>query len=51
MRGGIHFRCADPSSPGTRWGGHRPAHRENKTGYLARYAKLVTSASRGAVLE
>jgi len=23
----------------------------NKTGYLARYAKLVTSASRGAVLE
>ena len=29
----------------------KPCFPGNKTGYLARYAKMVSSAARGAVLE
>ena len=50
MPGGIHFRRADFILLGTPWGGPAVPW-ESKTGYLVRYAKMVTSAARGAVLE
>ena len=51
MPGGIHFRRADFILHLGPHGAAVPSHGAYKTGYLARYAKLVTSAARGAVLE